>query len=70
MLSKLKKYCFFAIGIWLQLLGVFLCLDAVIPKERPTSAGAPLLEFLLGLLLIISGLLLVRTSRLKKPPTD
>jgi uncharacterized membrane protein HdeD (DUF308 family) len=62
MLSKLTKYCFFAIGILLNLLGAFLCLDAVIFNDR--------LRFLLGLLLITSGVLLVRTSRLKKPPTD
>jgi len=66
MLSKLTKLCLFGLGIGLVLVGLFLCLDAFLPKEKPTSAATPLVEFLIGLALLLSGTFLGRKFRLRK----
>jgi len=69
MLSKFTKLCLFGGGIWLILIGVFLCLDAFLPKEKPTSAATPVVEFLIGFGLFVSGAFLARRFQLKKTPT-
>jgi hypothetical protein len=69
MLSKLTKLSFFGSGIGLVLVGLLLCLDAFLPKEKPTSAATPFVEFLIGLVLFLGGTFLGRKYRFGKTTT-
>ena len=42
----------FAVVVILALVGIFLCLDAFLPKEKPTSLATPIVEFLVGFWLV------------------
>ena len=69
MLSKLTKFCLFALGIGLILLGLFLCLDAFLPKEKPPAAATPVMEFPIGLAFLVIGTFLGRKFRFRKATT-
>jgi len=69
MLSKLTTLCLFALGIGLIAVGLFLCLDAFFPKEKPTFTATPLVEFLIGLAFLTGGAFLGRKFRLRKRTT-
>lgn len=60
------RFLTFAIGVLLVLTGLVLCLDAFLPKERPTSATTPLTECLIGSGLVIGGAWISHKSRLKR----
>jgi hypothetical protein len=51
------------------LVGLLLCLDAFLPKEKPTSAATPFVEFLIGLVLFLGGTFLGRKYRFGKTTT-
>jgi cytochrome c biogenesis protein CcdA len=61
---KMIRVTVFSLGIGLDLIGVFLMLDAFVPKERRISFGAPVVEFAGGVFLIAIGVWLVRRNRL------
>jgi len=69
MLSKLARLCLFASGISLVLVGLLLCLDAFLPKEKPVSAGGPAVELLMGFASLGIGAVLGRKFRPGKPAT-
>jgi drug/metabolite transporter (DMT)-like permease len=58
MLSKLGRLCLFPSGISLVLVGLLLCLDAFLPKEKPVSAWGPAVELLMGCASLGVGVLL------------
>lgn len=61
--NGLRRVALFAAAVCLVLIGGFLVLDSIFPKERPLSTTAHVIEAGTGLLLIIAGTLLGRRSR-------
>lgn len=66
MLQDILKIIVFAFGVVILLSGLFLCSDALFPKEKVTSFSAFLIEFAAGIVLVTGGAFVLRRFRLGK----
>lgn len=67
---RVLKIILFAFAVCLGILGCFLVLDALVPKERPVVIWVPVVEFLLGASLLMIAIYVGRKNRISRKRAD
>ena len=70
MRSQIFRLCFFALAIFLALVGCFLTVDAWLPKEKVVSPWGPIGEFAVGVLVLGVAFWVARKNRPSRNAKD